>query len=108
MSPTTTGLAAAALVVVPFTIALASQTIHVTQKDRDFDTHSLTIAVGDTVEFINEDPFLHQIYTERPGFSFDSDEQSPGELISVRFSAAGTYDVRCGIHPRMLLTVHVE
>jgi plastocyanin len=40
--------------------------------------------------------------------SFDSDEQSPGQTIQVNFPRAGTFPVRCHIHPKMLVIVHVE
>ena len=40
--------------------------------------------------------------------SFDSDEQPPGQTIEVRFPVRGTFPVRCHIHPKMLLTVHVQ
>jgi plastocyanin len=41
-------------------------------------------------------------------FSFVSNEQEPGRNVDVRFPVAGTFEVRCEIHPRMLLTVTVE
>ena len=40
--------------------------------------------------------------------SFDSDEQPPGQAIEVNFPRVGTFPVRCHIHPKMLLVVHVE
>ena len=41
-------------------------------------------------------------------FSYDSEEQSPGQTFHIAFPAAGTFPVRCHIHPKMLLTVHVK
>ena len=43
-----------------------------------------------------------------PTLSFDSDEQPPGQTVSLKFPAAGTFEVHCHIHPKMLLTVHVR
>lgn len=88
--------------------AWAAQIHRIAQKDRAFAVKSIEIAHGDTIEFTNEDDFLHQIYVKSGRMNFDSDEQSPGETISVRFSESGTFDVRCHIHPTMLLVVTVR
>ena len=52
--------------------------------------------------------FLHQIYVDSKSMSFDSAEQAPGQMISVPFAQPGTFQVRCHIHPKMLLTVQVQ
>lgn len=85
----------------------AAQQVTVVQKNREFAKARVAIAAGDTVRFTNEDEFLHQIYASSPGLTFDSDEQAPGEVVDVKFPYPGEYDVRCGIHPRMLLRVSV-
>jgi plastocyanin len=40
--------------------------------------------------------------------SFDSDEQPPGQNVSVTFPASGIFEVRCHIHPKMSLIVTVR
>jgi hypothetical protein len=40
--------------------------------------------------------------------SFDSDEQPPGQNVTLRFPVTGTFEVRCHIHPKMDLVVHVR
>ena len=89
-------------------IALAGQNHTVIQKDRSFDVKELDIAAGDTVQFSNEDKFIHQIYVASGELSFDSAEQPPGEVISITFSNPGTYEIRCHIHPKMSLTVNAK
>jgi plastocyanin len=88
--------------------ALAAVAHHVAQRGRNFSVAAITIAAGDSVQFANEDEFLHQIYVDSPDLAFDSSEQRPGETIEVRFPSAGTFPVRCHIHPKMLLTVRVK
>jgi plastocyanin len=84
-------------------------TIHtVSQKGRNFALREITIARGDSIRFTNEDEFLHQIYVDSKDMSFDSAEQRPGQAIDVNFLQAGTFAVRCHIHPKMLLSVLVE
>ncbi len=88
--------------------ALAAEVVTVVQRDRNFQTPAITIAAGDTVRITNEDPFIHQLYTETSQFSFDTGEQQTGQDMLVEFPVAGTYEVRCRIHPRMLLAVTVQ
>ena len=88
--------------------ALGAATHTVAQRGREFAVAAISIARGDSIRFTNEDEFLHQIYVDSPEMAFDSDEQRPGQTIEARFPKAGTFPVRCHIHPKMLLTVRVE
>lgn len=88
-------------------VALAGGFVLVRQQDRQFDRQEMTVEAGEIVRFTNDDPFLHQIYVESPGFSFDSNEQSPGDATDVTFDRPGSYEVLCGIHPLMSLRVEV-
>jgi plastocyanin len=89
-------------------LAYAAQTHRIVQHGRAFDVAEVAIAAGDTLEFNNEDDFIHQIYIQSPQLNFDSDEQPPGQIITVKFPAAGTYEVRCHINPKMYLKVDVK
>jgi plastocyanin len=84
--------------------AAAQQTI--VQSGREFHPAEITINAGDTLLFTNRDEFIHQIYI--PAMNFDSDEKAPGETLTVPFPTAGTFEVRCHIHPKMRLVVHVK
>ena len=88
--------------------ALAASVHTVAQRGRAFAVAAITIARGDSIRFTNEDEFLHQIYVDSAEMAVDSDEQLPGQAIEVRFPQAGTFPVRCHIHPKMLLTVTVK
>jgi plastocyanin len=78
------------------------------QRNRAFDASDVTIAAGDSVLFTNEDQFLHQIYVKSATMNFESSEQPPGQTVEVAFPRAGTFTVRCHIHPTMSLTVTVK
>jgi plastocyanin len=80
----------------------------IVQNGRAFHPGDITVNRGETLDFSNQDEFIHQIYVDSPGFKYDSAEQPPGETIHIRFPDAGTFPVRCHIHPKMLLTVHVK
>ena len=88
--------------------ALASQAAEVVQKGRAFAVRDIEIARGGVVRFLNEDEFPHQINVKGPGVSVDSGLQDPGQSLEVAFPSPGTFDVRCGVHPRMRMSVRVE
>ena len=96
-----------ALALVPLS-ALAAQLAEVRQSGRAFSLREVRVARGDTLRFVNADEFTHQIYVRDPRFSFASEEQAPGQVVDLRFDAAGTFEVRCEIHPRMKLSVVVD
>lgn len=86
-----------------------SETVVVTQRGRMFEPSAIEINVGDTVRIINDDgELLHHAFVEDPAFSFDIGEQSGGSSNDVAFPVAGVFNVFCGIHPKMGLTVTVR
>jgi plastocyanin len=95
-------------VCLPAISVAAAGTAMVSQFKRAFTLRSLQIMAGDTVRFNNEDTFRHQIYVHSPAMTFDSDEQPPGTAVDLRFPARGIFEVRCHIHPKMLLVVDVQ
>jgi len=89
--------------------ALNPAPVQVTQKGRAFHPGEITVKRGDKVEFINDDgDLLHHAYLSSDKFSFDTGDQEPGSKADIVFSTAGTFNVLCGIHPKMKLVVHVE
>jgi plastocyanin len=94
--------------VLPAALALAAEVASVPQKNRAFVVRDVQIASGGSVRFANDDEFVHQIYVQSPSFSYESAEQPPGDAVVVRFPVAGTFEVRCHIHPKMLLHVDVR
>lgn len=81
----------------------------VSQRGRMFQPSSLSIHTGDTVEIVNDDgDLLHHAYVDDPAFSFDSGDQEPGAKADITFTKPGTFNVLCGIHPKMKLVVTVR
>jgi plastocyanin len=81
----------------------------VSQKGRAFHPLTLSINRGDTVRIVNDDgDLLHHAYVESDTFNFDSGDQLPGSKTDVVFSVPGTFNVLCGIHPKMKLVVVVK
>ena len=106
----TVGLLALALAGAATTASALDGEVHeARQKNRIFEPHSLQLQVGDVVRIINDDgELLHHAYVKSDTFSYDSGEQEPGSATDIRFTAAGTFAVLCGIHPKMRLNVTVR
>ena len=85
--------------------ALAAGEHVVSQKGRAFRPAEMTINRGESLTFTNEDSFIHQIYVNG---LFDSEEKAPGENLTEPFPGAGTFQVRCHIHPTMRMTLRVK
>jgi len=62
-----------------------------------FEPASVTVKVGTTVTWTNNDTAPHQIKSD----TFNSPVLSKGQTFSFTFSAAGTYDYSCNVHPSM-------
>lgn len=68
----------------------------------------ISVKVGDTVHFKNEDPFFHNIFSLSPLKTFDLGSYPAGESKSVVFDKAGMAEVECAIHPQMFMEVEVK
>jgi plastocyanin len=75
-------------------------------KDFAFGPTTLTVKVGDTVTWINNDVTGHSA-TADDG-SFDTGVMSQGESGSYTFTEAGTYGYHCTPHPNMKGTIIVQ
>lgn len=102
------GFAVAIGAVVVSLAAHAEDPYTIIQTGRAFHPGDIAIARGTTLNFSNQDEFIHQIYVDAEGFGYDSEEQSPGQVFHIAFPKAGTFPVRCHIHPKMLLMVQVK
>jgi plastocyanin len=104
-------LMATALVLLP-SIAQAEE-FTVTQTDKTFKMNGdkvekLTIKVGDSIRFLNEDPFLHNVFSLSAIKNFDLGSYPKGESKSVTFDKPGQAEIECSIHPQMLFKLEVK
>jgi amicyanin len=68
---------------------------------------TLTVKVGDTVTWINQDTPRHTV-TSDTGTELDSELLSKGETYTHVFNTAGNYPYHCTPHPWMEATIVVE
>lgn len=78
------------------------------QKGKKFSQKALTVKVGDTVSFKNDDPFFHNIFSLSDTKTFDLGSFPQGQSKKVIFEKAGTVEVECAIHPEMKVTIEVQ
>lgn len=80
----------------------------ISQKNRTYAPGKIEIAKGDTVTIVNDDIFIHHAFVDSDKMEFDSGSMDEGESIEILFNEAGTFKVKCAIHPKMNLDVTVK
>ncbi|HXQ98445.1 MAG TPA: cupredoxin family copper-binding protein [Candidatus Limnocylindrales bacterium] len=83
-----------------------AQTAQVKIDNFSFAPPTLTIAVGTTVTWTNQDDIPHNVVSTDK--SFKSRVMDTDEKFSFTFSKAGSYDYFCSIHPKMTGKVVVQ
>jgi len=71
------------------------------QKNKQFSQRVLIANVGQKVDFPNDDPFNHNIFSNSAVKRFDLGLFQEGESRTVMFTNPGVIPVYCNIHPRM-------
>lgn len=71
-----------------------------------FDPSTLTVGVGDTVRWFNDDALPHTVSASDG--SWDSGNLAPGASHERSFDAAGSYPYLCRYHPGMAGNVEVR
>ena len=69
--------------------------------------HVLAIPVGSTVNFPNEDPISHNLFSLSSPNQFDLGLYRAGAGKSHTFTAPGVVNVYCNVHPNMSSVIHV-
>jgi plastocyanin len=89
------------------TTAGAAGGAQVSIKGFAFSPADVTIKVGETVTWTNEDSATHTIAADNGGFT-NSGDIAQGATYSTTFDKAGTFPYHCSIHPNMKGTVTVQ
>jgi len=75
------------------------------QRNKTFEPHVLIVQLGTMVEFPNQDPFFHNIFSLYDGRRFDLGLYESGTKRSVRFDRPGVSFLFCNIHAEMSAVV---
>lgn len=79
----------------------------IAMKERTFMPRVRVVTPGSRVDFPNQDPFQHNIFSTTPGAVFDLGLYPSGRSKDAQFRRAGVFPVYCNIHPRMTAFVVV-
>jgi plastocyanin len=90
-----------------FAAAASAGEVTVGQAGKSFNPGDLQVKAGDSVKFTNDDTVTHAVLVKGP-HETNLGQMKPGDAKSVSFDQAGTYDVKCAIHPKMKLTITVQ
>lgn len=112
VSPRPTALAEARNVIVFFEGIGAAGPLKPTpaaivQKDEQFVPHVVAVTAGSEVEFPNQDPFFHNVFSLSRPATFDLGRFPPGSSRARAFKRAGLIKVYCQIHSHMSAVARV-
>jgi len=90
-----------------------AQEYTVAQNDKTFKMNgakvaNLTIKAGDSIKFLNEDPWFHNVFSLSDLKTFDLGSYPKGQSKTVTFDKPGEAEIECAIHPQMLLKLEVK
>jgi hypothetical protein len=69
--------------------------------------HVLAIPLGSTVEFPNDDPISHNLFSLSTANGFDLGLYRKGSGKAHKFDTPGIVNVYCNVHPNMSAVIHV-
>ena len=81
-------------------------TVNVSVENFKYVPDPITISVGDSITWTNEDPVGHTATATDE--SFNTGLFFPDKIATITFDAAGTFPYFCATHPEMVGTVVVE
>lgn len=94
--------------VAQYSPAAESTVIAVDIKNYAFSPATVTVSVGDTVAWTNEDTAPHTVTVSSGPVTFASPTLQQGQTFTYTFTKAGTYSYYCAVHPDMKASVTVQ
>ncbi|KAB2850337.1 MAG: c-type cytochrome [Hyphomicrobiaceae bacterium] len=93
---------------VPSDKTVAISALSVDQRKKAFSPARTELKRGETLTILNNDSRPHNVTVFDPRLKLNSGVQEPGEFTTITFNELGTFEVFCGIHPSMRLSVEVK
>jgi plastocyanin len=85
-----------------------AERVTMAMKNKEFRPRVIAVPVGGVVEFPNEDPIFHNVFSVSGANRFDLDLYKRPKSGSWTFTAPGVARVYCNIHPQMSAVVLVR
>jgi plastocyanin len=86
---------------------LTAARVAIRQKGEAFYPRVLAVTRGSTVDFPNEDPFFHNVFSLSSALNFDLGRYPMGQMKSTTFTKPGLVKVYCHIHSHMSASILV-
>jgi len=91
---------------------MSSEPILIEQKDATFLPNVTPVTVGTVVQFVNNDPFFHNVFSLTPGSKFNIGRRPTGDIYSKQIEAPkwkvtgiGPITLFCDVHSQMKATI---
>lgn len=68
---------------------------------RQFAPHVRVVTEGSKIEFPNQDPFTHNVFSKAPQGPFDTESYGKNKTKDNTFKSTGVYPLFCNVHPKM-------
>ena len=81
--------------------------VAIRQRNESFTPRVVAVTIGSEVEFPNDDPIYHNVFSLSRARNFNLGRYPRGDTRRVRFSRPGIVKVFCEIHSHMSATVMV-
>lgn len=85
----------------------APATFQLITRNKTLIPHVLAIPAGSTVNFPNDDPISHNLFSLSSSNAFDLGLYRKGAGKSQKFDVPGIVNVYCNVHPNMSAVIHV-
>lgn len=85
---------------------VSGQDAEVVMDGTQFTPGDLSVSVGQTVRWRNDDPFPHNVESKAGGFH--SGDLEPGTRWQFKVTGRGTFEYECSLHPGMKGTLKVR
>lgn len=79
----------------------------IAMNGKEFRPHVRVMTPGSAVEYPNQDPFSHNIFSTAPGAAFDLGTYPNGVSRAATFRKTGAFPIYCNIHSKMTAYVVV-
>ena len=79
----------------------------IVQKDEEFVPQLTVVTVGSTVDFPNEDPFFHNVFSLSKAHTFDLGRYASGRSRAETLAKPGLVKVFCHLHSQMTASIMV-
>ncbi|MDA1082669.1 MAG: hypothetical protein O2973_13555 [Gemmatimonadetes bacterium] len=82
-------------------------TTRMAMNGSNFAPRVRVVTTGSTIEYPNQDPFTHNVFSTTPGALFDLGSYGSGKAKSNKFAKPGAFPIYCNVHEKMTAYVVV-